>query len=170
MSSRLTAMDVEKQRFRQKLRGYDPEEVRYYLKSVAEELERLNLENGELREGIGRLSAQQEELRAREQMLQKTLVTAQSMTSDLKERSQAQADLLIRDARLKSERMLQNAQDQLARLETEISRCKIERDLFERRLRGVIDEHTILLEQRKAEEPEPDNVRVLHRHAGSEAG
>ena len=48
--------------------------------------------------------------------------------------------------------MLQNAQDQLARLETEISRCKIERDLFERRLRGVIDEHMILLELRKAEE------------------
>ena len=170
MSSRLTAMDVERQRFRQKLRGYDPEEVGYYLKSVAEEIERLNLENGELREEVGRLTVQQEELRSREQMLQKTLVTAQSMASDLKERTQAQAELLLRDARLKSERMLQNAQDQLARLETEISRCKIERDLFEKRLRGVIDEHVTLLDQRRAEAQEPDNVRVLHRRAGSEAG
>lgn len=170
MSSRLTAMDVEKQRFRSKLRGYDPEEVGYYLKSVAEEIERLNLENGELREEVGRLTAQQEELRSREQMLQKTLVTAQSMASDMKERSQAQAELLIRDARLKSERMLQMAQDQLARLETEISRCKIERDLFERRLRGVIEEHTALLEQRQEESRELDNVHILHRRTGSEAG
>jgi len=163
-------MDVEKQVFRRKLRGYDPEEVGYYLKSVAEEIERLNLENGEMREEIGRLTQQREELRAREQMLEKTLVTAQSMASDMKERAQAQADLLIRDARLKSERTLQMAQDQLARLETEISRCKIERDLFERRLRGVIDEHTVLLEQRQEERGELDNVHILHRRAGSEAG
>ena len=57
MSSRLTAMDIEKQEFGRRLRGYDPEEVRLYLRSVAEEVERLNLENGRLLEEIGELAA-----------------------------------------------------------------------------------------------------------------
>lgn len=170
MSNRLTAMDVEKQVFRSKLRGYDPEEVGYYLKSVSEEIERLNLENGELREEIGRLKRQQEELRSREQVLQSTLVSAQRMSDDLKERSKAEADLLVRDARMRSERVLLEAQDQLARLEAEISRCRIEKDLFEKRLRSTIEEHMTLLEQRQDEMDELDNVRVLPRRAGNEAG
>ena len=45
--SRLTAMEIEKQDFRRKVRGYDPDDVQMYLRSVAEEVERLHLENGE---------------------------------------------------------------------------------------------------------------------------
>jgi cell division initiation protein len=163
-------MDVEKQVFRSKLRGYDPEEVRYYLKSVSEEIERLNLENGELREDIGRVKRQHEELRSREQVLQKTLVSAQYMSEELKQRSQAEADLVVRDARVRAERLLQDAQDQLAQLESEISRCRIEKDLFERRLRTTIEEHMTLLEQRQDITDGFDNIRVLPRRTSSEAG
>ena len=170
VTDRLTAMDIEKQVFKTRMRGYDPEEVGYYLKSVAEEVERLNLENGKLKEELGRLKTDHEELRSREEVLQKTLVTAQRMSDELKERSEAQADLVIREARMKSEQMLQDAQAQLAKLEAEISRCKIEKELFEKRLRSMIDEHVTLLEQRGEEESGMDNVRVLPRRTGSEAG
>ena len=111
MTDRLTAMDVEKQEFKRKVRGFDPEEVRYYLKSVADEIERLNLENGQLREDAGRLKKERDEIQNREVVLQKTLVTAQKMSDDLKERAQGQAELLVRDARMKAERLLQDAQD-----------------------------------------------------------
>lgn len=170
MSDRLTAMDVEKQQFQRKMRGFDPEEVSLYLKSVAEEIERLHLENGELREQTGRLKKGHEELRSREQVLQKTLVTAQRMAEEIKERSEAQAELVLREARMKADRMLQDAQDQLARLEAEVSRCKIEKDLFEKRLRATIDEHVSLLDQRRQSGETIDNVRVLPRRTGSEAG
>jgi cell division initiation protein len=169
--SRLTAMDIEKQDFRSKLRGYDPEEVRLFLRSISEEVERLNLENGEFREEVGRLKQAAQEIRGREQALQQTLVTAQSMTGEMKEKARAEAELVVRRARLNSERMLQQAQDQLARLEAEISRCKLERDLFERRLRGTIEEHTALLDQRQQSDHEVDNLHVLlPRRANSEAG
>ena len=143
--SRLTAMEIEKQDFRRKVRGYDPDDVQMYLRSVAEEVERLHLENGELREEVGRLKHAAQEIRGREQALQQTLVTAQNMTGEMKEKAKAEAELMVRRARLNSERMLQQAQDQLARLEAEISRCKLERDLFERRLRGTLEEHMALL-------------------------
>ena len=168
--SRLTAMEIEKQEFRRKVRGFDPDDVTMFLRSVAEEVERLNLENGELREEIGRLKQSANEIRGREQALQQTLVTAQSMTGEMKEKAKAEAELVVRRARLNSERMLQQAQDQLARLEAEISRCKLERDLFERRLRSTIEEHTALLDQRQNAEREVDNLHVLPRRAGSEAG
>jgi len=170
VSSRLTAMDVENQEFKRKIRGFDPEEVGYFLKSVAEEIERLNLENGELWEEMGRLRSEHGDLRAREELLQKTLVTAQKMSQEMQDRARKEAELILRDARMKSERTLHDAQENLAKLEAEISRCKIERDLFEKRLRSTVEEHLTLLEQRREETGSPDNVRVLPRRTGSEAG
>lgn len=170
MPSRLTAMDIESQEFGRKVRGADPDEVRLFLRSVAEEVERLNLQNGELREEIGRLRLEAEELRSRERTLQETLVTAQRMTSDLKQRTQAEADMVMREARMRAERTLQESQDQLARIDAELSRCKLERDLFERRLRSMIEEHLSLLNRRQEERHDLDNVHLLHRSTGSDVG
>lgn len=169
MSDRLTAMDVEKQEFRKAMRGYEAAEVRLYLRSIAEEIERLTLDNGRLRDEAGQLRQELSDHKAREKSLQETLVTAQKMSEELKARSTAEADLLMREARLKAERTLQETQDQLARLEAEISRAKLERDLFERRLRATIDEHVTLLDRRAGERDDLDNVRVLTRRAAPDA-
>jgi cell division initiation protein len=168
--NRMTAMEIEGQEFPRKLKGYDPEEVRLYLHSVAAEIERLNLENGTLREEIGRLKEQVAEHRDRERSLRETLVTAQEMASGLKEKSQAESELMIKEARLKAERLIERAQDQLTRIEAEISRAKLERDLFENRLRSTIEEHEALLDLRKRERSEPDNLRFLRRRTAAEAG
>jgi cell division initiation protein len=110
------------------------------------------------------------EHRTREQTLQETLVTAQKMAEEFKERSKAQADQLMRETRVKAERALGESQDQLARLEAEISRCKLERDLFEKRLRSTIEEHLDLLDQRKGERSAtPPNVHPIRR-AGLDVG
>lgn len=170
MSSRLTAMDVESQDFPRKVRGYDPEQVRMYLKSVAEEIQRLNLETDEMRERALRLQVQIDEIRAREKALQDTLVSAQRMAEEMKERARHEAELTVREARLKAERLLEQAQDQLARIEDETRRCRLERDAFENRLRTVIEEHLAMLEMRKADRTDGESLRYLHRKTGSEAG
>lgn len=171
MSSRIVAMDVENQEFSSRLRGYDPEEVRLYLRSVAEEIERLTLENGTLREETGALKQRLEEFRDRERSLQETLITAQKMAQDLKEKSRTESDLMLKEARLKTERILEQAQDQLARIEAEIGRAKLERDAFENRLRNTIEEHLSLLDLRKQDRAELDNLRFLRRRpGGAEAG
>ena len=175
MSDRITAMEVERQKFSRKVRGFDPEEVTLYLRSVAEEIERLNLYNAKLLEENGRLRNEVKANAAREHTLQQTLVTAKKMSEELKERSQIQADQLMHEARIRAERTLQETQDQLARLEAEISRAKLDRDLFEKRLEATIEEHLKMLEQRRAlREAAPDNVHPIrpagHDIAGRDIG
>jgi cell division initiation protein len=171
MSSRLTAMDVEKQDFKRGLRGYDRDEVRLFLTAVSEEVERLNLDNAQLREESGTLRGRLEDFRERERMLQETLLTAQKMAEELAVKTHRESELLIKEARIKAERLLEQAQDQLARIEAEIGRVKLERDAFENRLRSAIEEHLALLDLRKQERAELDNVRFLRRrNTSTEAG
>jgi len=170
MSDRLTAMDVEKQEFRTKMRGYDTDEVRLFLRSVAEEIGRLHLENGVLREDIGRLKESLEDLRSRERMLQETLVTAQGMVADIRDKSQREAEVVVKEARGKADKMLEQAKHEMETIEQEISRARLERDAFENRIKSCIEEHLALLELRRTERGSKDNVLHLRRRSGSEAG
>jgi cell division initiation protein len=171
MSSRLTAMDVDKQDFKRGFRGYDRDDVRLFLRAVSEEVGRLNLENSQFREEAGTLRARLDDFRERERMLQETLLTAQKMAEEMAAKTHRESELLIKEARIKAERLLEQAQDQLAGLENEIGRTRLERDAFENRLRNAIEEHLALLDLRKQERAELDNVRFLRRRAAStEAG
>lgn len=171
MSDRLTAMDVEKQEFTRKMRGFDPDEVRMFLKAVAEEVARLQLENQGLKDETGTLRARLEDFRERERTLQETLLTAQKMSEEMKGKSAKEAELLVKEARLKGERILEQAQDQLQLLENEIGRLRLEKEAFENRLRAAIEEHLALLDLRKQERGEVDNLRFLRRRtSGGDAG
>jgi cell division initiation protein len=163
-------MEVESQEFPRRVRGYDPDDVRMYLRAVAAEVEKLNLENATLREEVGKLQAQAQAHGDRERALRETLVTAKEMASTLEQKSREESNLMVKEARLKSERMLERAQDQLTLIETEISRAKLERDFFENRLRSVIEEHGALLDLRKRERSEKDNLRFLRRRTTPAAG
>lgn len=170
MSTRLTAMDIEKQEFTRKMRGFDPDEVQLFLRAVAEEIERVNLENASLSEEAGTLRQRLDEFKDRERTLQETLVTAQMMSSDLKDRSKAEAELLVKEARFKAERLLEQAQDQLHALENEIGRLRLEKDAFETRLRTAIEEHLALLDLRKQENADNDSLRFLRRRSTTDVG
>jgi cell division initiation protein len=170
MSDRIFAMDVERREFSKKMRGYDPEEVRAYLRAVADEMGRLNLDNQTLREEVGHLNARLDDFRERERTLQDTLVTAQRMSGEIKDKSQRESELLVKEARVKAERILEQAQDQLHAIENEIGRLHLEKDAFENRLRSTVGEHLALLDLRKQERGDLDNLRFLRRRSSNEVG
>ena len=118
MSSRLTAMEIESQSFARKLRGYDPSDVDLFLRSVSEEVQRLAMENGQLREESGRLKEELKGVRAREESLQKTLVTAQRVSDEMRERAGKERELIVQEARMRADGMLKDAQDTLTRLDS----------------------------------------------------
>ncbi len=170
MASRLTAMEIEKQEFRRKFRGCDPDEVQLYLESVAGEIERLNLENAEFQEELGLLRRQLDEGRERQETLQQTLVSAQKISEEMKEKARTEAELVVREARLRGEEIVKHAHNTLNQIEMDIARSKLERESLEQRLRGVIDQHLTMLDMRSEARADKDNLRVMPKRVESEVG
>ena len=135
----LTPLEIQKQTFTRALKGYHVDEVRGYLSLVAEEIERLlrdvdrlSRENGMLREDL-------DEHNARERILKDTLLSAQKVSEDVKANAQKEAELIVKDAELLSERLTSQAMTRVADLERTIQDLKIERKVARNKLQQTID-------------------------------
>ena len=79
---RITPLDVRKQEFRRAVRGFDCEEVRAFLTTVADEYEAVLIDNKQLRERILEQDQKIIEYRDMEKALRDTLMTAERVMTE----------------------------------------------------------------------------------------
>ena len=142
----LSPLEITQREFGRKFRGLDPEEVHAFLEQVAEEMTRLLRETGDRAAQIQRLEAEVRMYQEREEALRNTLVTAQKMTEEIKANAKREAELVMREAELRAEKLLELAHRKLAQVQAEIAELKRQRDLFASKLRGLLKTHLELLD------------------------
>lgn len=144
---RITPIDIQQQQFKTKLvGGYSQEEVDRFLEQVAEEVEQLTSENVQLREDLGRTRGVLDELRERESTLKETLITTQKVTDDLKANARREAELIVANAQMRGERLLQEAEEKRLQVMAEIHTLRRQQLAFETSLRSTVESHLRLLE------------------------
>ena len=116
----LTALDVRRYDFGRALRGYDPQRVDQFRDQVAEELERLARINQDLDQKARSFHEQLRAFRERDKALNDALITAQQMRQEVREQSEREAQLIIREAQLEGERAIEAAQHEIRRLNGDI--------------------------------------------------
>src|SRR4029078_10082199 len=94
----LTPLDIQKMRFPQKMRGYDPTEVENFLALVAEDLatKSADLDKAERKNRYYRQRL--EETEQREHQLQQTLLRAQKVSDEITANARRHAELLVKEA------------------------------------------------------------------------
>ena len=148
----LTPLEIAHREFRRRFRGLDPVEVRSFLEGIAEQLQGHLKENILKDEQIQKLEIQLETYRGRENELKEVLFAVQHMTDEMKDKTQKEADLIIRDAEIKAEALLERAHLTLGRLQGKIADLKRQKALFEARVRGAIKLYQDLLDTEATEE------------------
>jgi cell division initiation protein len=157
---RITPLDIQKHRFRTKLRGYDPEEVRAFLVSFAEQYEMVVRENNQFREQVALLREQVREHEDRERILKDTLLTAQGAANDVRASARREAEIVVKEAEFKAEKMMEVARDRIGRYEGRLLELKaLRRDLVERVRGMVVRQASVLADWEEAESS--DNVEFL---------
>ncbi len=161
----LTALDIQQQRFRTKVRGIDPREVQTFLEQAAAAFENLQRENHRLTDEARQLRGEVEEHRKREGTFKRALMHSQKVLDQMKINAEKQADLIVAEAENKAEKLLHQAQRRLAELQEHITKLKRQRVQIEVEIGSVIESHRRQLslgqEQIRATDEQDDKLKVL---------
>jgi cell division initiation protein len=163
---KISPMDIQRQVFGRKLRGYDQDEVRTYLSLIAEELAGLQRERDSMDQEIQTLRMIVEEHRQREGILKNTLLTAQRLSEDLKDNARKQGESVVKEAELQADRLLEMAQNRAHEVERGILDLRSHRSSLRTDIRALITRLTHILDLQEEAEVE-DNLRFLKRREES---
>jgi len=143
---KLTPIDIRKWEFKKGMRGYDKYEVQAFLELAAEEFEKLQQDRREFEQKSKRLEKEIEEYRRVEKSLQDTLVSAKETTDRSMENSRKEAELIVGDAELHADKILEGARKKASRIEDEITRLTVLRDSFSVKLKSILSSQVELLD------------------------
>ncbi len=155
----ITPLEIQKMRFSQKMRGYDPTEVEGFLALLAEEvaarltqIEKIERENHYFKQRL-------DETEHREHQLQQTLLRAQKVSEDITANARREAELMIKEAELMADKIVQQAVDQSARFEARIAELRTARRELQLKFKNTLDLFQRILE---AEMDDERNTATVH--------
>ena len=143
---RLTPIEIRQHRFAYRLRGLDPYEVYAFLETVVADFEEVVRENAEMRREREHLMHELGGYQGREQAIQRTLTTAQGVVEQLKQTAMKEAEVLVGEAEVRSERMLKEAETRRSLLQSEIADLRLMRERVQFDVRKTLEGYLKLLE------------------------
>ena len=164
---KVTPNDIQQQQFKIKFRGFDIREVDIYLEKLSEAFESLNIENSKLRDKIDRLNLESEGYKKREEIFKRAILNSQKVLEQMKQNAQKSAELIVAEAEVNAEKILNRAHNRLAQLHEDIAELKRQRMQIEVQIRSILESHSKLLDIEKEDakvSDEADNkVKVFNR-------
>jgi cell division initiation protein len=169
----VTPLDIQQHQFSVRFRGFDIQEVDEFLEQIAHTLEALYDENERLSEENQALKEERSGFTAREDDLKQTLTDSEKRIEQMNEAARKSAEMIIADAEVKAEKIMNNASSRLAELHEDIIQLKGQRIQLEAQLRSIIEAHYKLFEMGKAQmklrDEEYDKSRISkHTEASSQ--
>jgi len=127
---RITPLDVRKQEFRKAVRGFDCDEVRAFLSTLADEYETVLIDNKQIRELIMEQEDKIQEYQGMERNLRDTLMTAERVMKETRENASKKGDLIIKDAEMQAQRVLEECRLRTEELRREIVVLRKEKETY----------------------------------------
>ena len=164
---KITPLDIQQQQFKTRFRGFDIREVDTFLEQMADVLASLQSENKRLRIEIKRLQLEGQGYREREESFKRAMLNSQKVLEQMKQNARKSAELVVAEAEVTAEKILNRAQNRLAQLHEDITELKRQRMQIELQIRSVIESHAKLLEIGKEDarirEEEDDKLKLLRQ-------
>lgn len=161
----LTPLDIQQQQFRVRFRGFDIREVDRFLEKMSEAMAAVQEDNKNLREEIRSLKLETQGYKEREETFKRAMLNSQKVLEQMKDNARKSAEVIIADAEVKAEKILNRAHNRLSQLHEDIAELKRQRMQIEVQIRSVIEAHSKLLEIGKesmeALDASDDKVAVL---------
>ena len=156
----ITPLVVKQKEFTTKFRGFDVQEVDYFLEEVARELDHLNQTIQRVHEENHRLNLENQGYKKRENAMRNAMIQSQAVLDQMKDNAKKSSQVIIANAEVEAEKMLNRAQNRLSQLHSDIIELKRQRIQLEMQISAVIESHSKLLEMTKEENKAADETDV----------
>lgn len=157
----LTPQDIQGQVFNKKMNGYDRDEVRQFLVLVSEALENEIIEKENIKKKYEKSKEALLKFEKREEILRDTLVSAQRFSKDIKRNSEKESEIIIKEAEMKGEEILNNAISREKSIKNEIKNLKFKRKEIENDLINMLNSLKELIESYHIEDEDFEKVEYL---------
>lgn len=155
---KVTPLDIEQMKFHVVFRGYDRKEVDAFLDSIGHEMEEIMRELTELREFRESYDERNHALIEKEETVKNTMLTTQKLVEELKENARKEAELIVKDAELQSQKITMNAQQEKVALETDLVNLKRRRHHFLEDMKKVLQMHMEMVHYEEQGEKNKDSL------------
>lgn len=143
---KITPIEIQQQQFKVRFRGFDVREVDRFLEQMTDTFELLQQENENAQNEIRRIKLESQGYKEREETFKRAMLNSQKVLDEMKENARKSAELIVANAELKAEKILNRAHKRLAQLHEDIAELKRQRMQIEVQIRSIIETHTKLLE------------------------
>ena len=164
---KLTPLDIQQQKFKVKLRGYDRQEVETFLEMVSEDISSLLKEYNASKAELKKHEVQLNDFRENERVIQQTIMATQKVVDDLKRNAQRESELIIseakveaekivNDAKLRAEKMISEGREALEKIRKDLSDLKNRKMECEFAFLSMLESHLRLLKSEEKDMWEED--------------
>lgn len=160
---KITPQDILTQQFATKVKGYDKEEVSEFLKRAAKSLEQEILEKGKLKQELEKSADNLLKYKKRDEVLRETLISAQKFSSEIKTNAEREAELIIKEAEIKGEEIINSAVDRQKALKEEIRNLKFKRKEIESDIINMLNSLKELIESYRKEDEAFEKIEYMSK-------
>lgn len=154
----VTSLVVRQKEFTTRFRGFDVQEVDMFLEEVAVELETMGRTIETLTEEKQKLDLENHGYRKRENSMKNAMIQSQKVLDQMKENAKKSSQVIIANAEVEAEKILNRAHKRLSQLHSDIVELKRQRIQLEMQISAVLESHSKLLEMTKEENKAADET------------
>ncbi|MCX6558487.1 MAG: DivIVA domain-containing protein [Candidatus Aminicenantes bacterium] len=158
---KLTPQEILNQVFSKKFKGYNPDEVKNFLQQIVETMESEIQEKEALKTKMEKLRESLAKIEKKEELLRDTLIAAQKFSSEIKINSHKEAELIIKDAEMKSEEIVKHAFTRQMAIKEEINSLQFKRKEIENDIIHLLNSLKELIETYHKQDEEFDKIEYL---------
>ncbi len=135
---RLTPIQIRKQEFAKKLRGFDPEEVDAFLATASSDFEELLRENMELRAQKSAILEELQNYKKLEDSLRSLVDQAERAATESTESLRKTAEIVKREAQMTADQLLSEARQEMTKAKAKLSEVKNLRETIVKTIRTIL--------------------------------
>lgn len=141
-----TPIELENITFKKTAFGFDKDEVMEFVETIYKDYDKLYKENLTLKDKNNMLSDAIREYKSMEDALRDTVVTAHSISDEIKKNAHKEAEIIVKEASVQKDEMIAKANQELDAIKNEIASLKQEFNIYKSKIRSLIQSQIEILE------------------------